>query len=253
MGKRRADAGSRKFFDEFSKVRISRFRAMGIVDPAKSQALIPFPNGKTKLIGTYHIAIRNGGGWSRFLCPKCGRRCLVLYLVEDAPLCVKCCDALNIKDRSQYGFGRGQRRQASDKALDQLIAKLETDERLRFKPAPPSWRGKAQRVYQSLRLAQNMQRSMVTLRLNQLAAQHANDSGALDVTRACKPRAAALAAIPDLAPIWRANSTETLEQALDKAQSAILKALKSPNPRRRFAAAAIMLNTKQARQLGFVR
>jgi hypothetical protein len=39
---------------------------------------------------------------------------------------------------------------------------------------------------------------MIALRLNQLACQQAADSGGLNITRAYKPRAEALAAIPEL-------------------------------------------------------
>ena len=149
MGKRLASASERTFFDEFEKVRVSRFRAMGVIDPAKNQALIPFPNGKVKLIGTTHNRLRNGGGWSFFVCPQCARRAATLFLIGDAPRCHKCCDAMNIKHRSKYGFGRATRRRASDKALDQLIAKVEAKQPLRFKPAPACWGGKAQIVYNS--------------------------------------------------------------------------------------------------------
>ena len=68
--------------------------------------------------------------------------------------------------------------------------------------------------------------------LSQLARQQANE-GNLKITRAFKPRAEAFAAIPELGQVWRARSTERLEQALDNAQSALLKALESNDPRQR--------------------
>lgn len=250
MGKRRSDADSRRFFDEFEKVRVSRFRASGVIDPAKRQALIPFPNGKVKLLGTAHTHLKYGGGHSYFVCPKCARLAVMLYLVDDAPLCARCCEAINIRSASKWGFGREARRQASDKALDQLVAKLETKEPLRLKPAPSSWGGKAQMVYQSKRLQEAMRRRMIILRLHQLASQQAND-GVLKLARAYTPRSEALTAIPELRQIWRANTHERLQQALDKAQIAILKALDSDDPRQRNAAARLMLNTKQGRERGF--
>jgi hypothetical protein len=36
-------ADTRRFFDEFESVRVSRLRATGVIDPAKRQAVIPFP------------------------------------------------------------------------------------------------------------------------------------------------------------------------------------------------------------------
>jgi hypothetical protein len=62
MPKRRAD----RFFDEFGSVRVSHLRAIGVIDPAKRQAIIPCPSGKAKLIGTTHVRFPNGGGYSIF-------------------------------------------------------------------------------------------------------------------------------------------------------------------------------------------
>jgi hypothetical protein len=251
MGKRRADAGSRKFFDQFEKVSVSRLRANGTIDPAKRQALIPFPNGTTKLIGTAHTHFPNGGGWSYFICPKCAKLASKLYLIGDAPRCSKCCNAMNIWHTTQYGFGRGARREARDRLLDQLVAKLETSEPLRLKPTPSSWgRGKAQRVYNSQRLQQAMRSRLVELRLEQLAYQYAKDEADDEDTLATHQPIAAARELIDLTPIWRANSPETLEQALDKAQTTILAALESDDPQRRLNAAKLMLRTKQARDRG---
>jgi hypothetical protein len=49
-----------------------------------------------------------------------------------------------------------------------------------------------------------------------------NDGGALSITRAYKPRAEALAAIPELKQVWHPRSDERLQQ---DAQCALLKAL----------------------------
>jgi hypothetical protein len=250
MGKRRSDYATRRFFDEFPFVRVSRFRAMGTIDPTKNHALIPFPNGKTKLIGAKHTRFRNGGGWSYFVCPKCANRTPKLYLIEDAPLCSRCCEAMGLRHRSRYGFGRAARREEQDKHLDELIAKLESSERLRLKPAPASWGGRAQKVYCSRRLTDSMRRRMITLRLNQLAYQQstecAEDDDILDTMR---PRPETRDLI-DVSAIWRANTAETLSQALDKAQTTILSALNSNDPKTKLNAVKLMLNTKQARDRG---
>ena len=250
MGKRLADADTRRFFDEFESVRVSRFRAMGVVDPAKDHALIPFPGGKTKLIHTGHVRFPNGGGWSFFVCPKCVKLTPKLYLIDDAPLCWRCCDKLNIRHASKYGFGRASRIDASDKQLDLAIARLETKESLWFKPLPKSWRGRTRKVRCSLNLAERVRRRMIALRLNQLATQQASSRAASDdVLTTMRPSAEA-GQLLDLAPIWRANSTETLQQALDAAQTTILRALDSDDPQERLNAAKLMLRTKQARQRG---
>jgi hypothetical protein len=88
MPKRRTDAANRRFFDEFASVRVSRLRASGVIDPAKHLAIIPFGD-KQRLIGTAHVRFPNGGGWSYFTCPRCARRAVTLYLIDDAPRCVR--------------------------------------------------------------------------------------------------------------------------------------------------------------------
>ena len=253
MGKRRADATGRRFTDEFPSVRVSRFRANGTIDPAKRNAIIAFPDGSTKLIGVGHTHLKHGGGWSYFICPKCAALAQTLYSINDKPLCWRCCDKLNVRHRGKWGMGREERLRAADQQLDRIIAKLETNEPLRFKPAPASWQGKAKLVYRSRRLTQRMRRSMITLRLSQLASQHAPDAVAvgLNLTRAFTPRKDALAAIPELGQVWRARTHERLEQALDNAQSVLLKALESDDPHQQLSAARLMLKTKQARERGF--
>jgi hypothetical protein len=69
--------------------------------------------------------------------------------------------------------------------------------------------------------------------------------------RSYQPRKAAIEAIPNLKRLWKAQTTEALEQALDKAQIAILDALQSDDIRQRIIAASLMLKTRAARQLGW--
>ena len=151
MGKRRADATGRRFTDEFDSVRVSRFRAMGIIDPAKRTAIIPFPDGSTKLIGVGHTHLKHGGGWSFFICSGCAKLAQTLYAINDKPLCWRCCDKLNVRHRGKWGMGREERVRAADQQLDRIIAKLETTKSLRLNGAPTSWGGKAQFVYRSRR------------------------------------------------------------------------------------------------------
>lgn len=250
MGKRLADADSRRFFDEFTKIRVSRFRATGVIDPAKREALIPCPNGQTKLLGVAHTKLKWGGGWSYFLCPKCGKLATSLYLIDDALRCVKCCKAMNIHYRTATGFGRVERLKARDKALDELIAKIETATPLRYK-TPECWQGLAKLVYNSRALKSRRRRAMIALRLKQLASQQASKcANEGDMIRTYQPIAAARELI-ELRPIWRATSTERLQQALDKAQTTILNALQSQNGSQQINAAKLMLRTKCARQQGW--
>ena len=73
----------------------------------------------------------------------------------------------------------------------------------------------------------------------------------LPFMRSYQPRKAAIEAIPDLKRLWRAQTAEALEQALDQAQTAILDALQSDDIRKRMVAASLMLKTRVARQLGW--
>src|SRR5580704_16973985 len=115
MPKRRTDASKRTFFDQYERIKASYFRARDVIDPAKNTALIPSANGQTKLLAVAHSRFPSGGGYSYFRCPQCTRRAGVLYLVSsNMPRCVNCCAAMNIKHRSQYGFGRQERMRAAD-------------------------------------------------------------------------------------------------------------------------------------------
>ena len=63
-----------------------------------------------------------------------------------------------------------------------------------------------------------MRRSMVVCRLAQLAHQQKAKDGSdepLLFMRSYQPRKAAIETIPDLRRVWKAQTTEALEQALD--------------------------------------
>jgi hypothetical protein len=99
-----------------------------------------------------------------------------------------------------------------------------------------------------------MRRSMITCRLAQLAHQQKAKDGSeepLPFMPAYQPRRAAVEAIPDLKRLWKAQTTEALEQALDQVQTAILDALQSDDMRVRIIAAGLMLKTRAARQRGW--
>jgi hypothetical protein len=250
MPKRRADADTRRFYDEFEAVRVSRFRAEGTVDPARAQALIRFPSGKTKLLGVAHTKFPNGGGWSYFVCPGCGGRRMKLWLVDDAPRCYRCCEKLNILHRSRYGFGREARRREQEKELQRLIGVLETPVRLTLKPDPPPvghrmgpkrdlFRGEA-------RIRRKIATRLIRLRLKQLASQQASErADDADTLKTFIPSAETRMLI-DVGSIWRANSTETLQRALDAAFVQIMNALESEDFKRRLAAAKIILRGRLA-------
>ena len=104
------------------------------------------------------------------------------------------------------------------------------------------------------RLTMTMRRSMIVCRLAQFAHQQqakGESDEPLPFMRAYHARKAAIEAIPDLKRLWKAQTAEALEQALDQAQTAILDALQSNDMRVRIIAASLMLKTRAARQLGW--
>jgi hypothetical protein len=123
---------------------------------------------------------------------------------------------------------------------------------MRFKPVPPNWGNR--RLDRRNRLTVALQRARIATRLALIAYQQQQSSephGPSPLLHAYKPHAAAIETIPNLKSLWRAKSTEDLEVALDKAQSAILEALQSDDPQTRLNAATLMLRSRQARERGW--
>ena len=237
MPQRGNDADSRVFFDQLVSVGVSRLKASGAIRLEDRQVVIPFGE-QNKLIGVAHTIFWNGGSWSYFRCPKCGARSKKLWLVDDAPRCRRCLEKLGVRYRSAYGFGRAERLRERDRRVDRLQAMLEGGP-MRFKPVPPNWGNR--RLDRRSRLTWALQRARIATRLALIAYQHQQSSEPQEpspLLRAYKPRAAAIEAIPDLKSLWRAKSIEDLEQALDTAQSALLQALESDDPRTRIIAEA---------------
>lgn len=240
MAKRRADADSRRFIDDYPFVKVSRLRATGVIDPMKREALIPFPNGRIKLIHTAHTRLKYGGGWSFFLCPRCMKLTTKLILIEDTPLCSRCCGKQNIVHRSRYGFGRAARLRSREDKLDEVIAKLETTEPLMVKQHA-SWHPRRRMLDNSRKLTLRARRSMVELRLSQLVSLHSFGVARLPISEAKR--------LMDMGPILKARTFEELERALDTAQAVILQALQSNDPeKRQDAAALMMLRTREGRR-----
>jgi len=250
MPKRGTDADSRIFFDELVSIGVSRLRATGAIRLEDKHGIIAFGD-KQKLVGVAHTVFKNGGSWSYFICPKCGRRAKKLWLVDDAPRCRLCLEKLGVRYRAAYGFGRTERLRERDRRIDRLQAMLEGGP-MRFKPVPPNWGDR--RLDRRNRLTVALQRARIATRLAQIAYQHQQSSephGPSPLVRAYKPLAAAIEAIPNLKSLWRAKSTEDIQIALDNAQSALLEALESDDPRMRMIAARLMLKTRQARERGW--
>ncbi len=250
MPKRGIDANSRIFFDQLVSLSSSRLRATDAISLGDRHGVIAFGD-KQRLVGLAHTIFPNGGSWSYFRCPKCGARSRKLWLVDDAPRCVKCCWSSGVRYRSAYGFGQTARLQERDRRIDRLQAMLEGGP-MRIKPVPPNWGNR--RLDRRIRLTWSLRRARIATRLAQIANQQQQNSerhAPLPLLRAYKPSVDAMEAIPNLKSLWRAKSIEDLEIALDKAQSALLQALESCDPRMRMIAARLMLHTRQGRERGW--
>jgi hypothetical protein len=208
MPKRGSDAASRIFFDELVSIGASRLRATGAIRLEDRIGIIAFGD-KQKLVGLAHTVFKNGGSWSYFRCPRCDRRAKRLWLIDDAPRCVKCCWSLGARYRSAYGFGRTARLQERDRRVDRLQAMLEGGP-MRVKPVPPNWGNR--RLDRRNSLTWSLRRARIATRLAQLAYQQQQDSelhAPLPFLRAYKPSVDAIKAIPDLKSLWRANQSRT--------------------------------------------
>ena len=227
MPKRGSDADSRIFFDELVSLAASRLKATGAIRLEDRHGIIAFGE-KQKLVGVAHTVFENGGAWSYFICPRCGGRKKKLWLIDDAPRCLSCCWSLGVRYRSAYGFGRNERLRERDRYIDRVQAR-----RLRGRKR---------------RLTMTMRRSIIVCRLAQFAHQQKAKDGSdklLPFMRAYHPRKGAIDAIPDLKRLWKAQTAEALEQALDQAQTVIQDALQSDDMRVRIIAASLMLKTRQ--------
>ena len=214
--------------------RIAPEEPLALSELRTEQALIPFCE-QTKLIGVAHTRFRTAARGPISSVPRCSARKKKLWLVDDAPRCLSCCWSLGVRYRSAYGFGRSERLRERDRYVDRV-----QDRRLRGRRR---------------RLTDTMRRSMIVCRLAQLAHQQKAKDGSdepLPFMRAYQPRKAAIEAIPDLKRLWKAQTAEALEQALDQAQTAILDALQSDDMRIRIIAASLMLTTRSARQRGWI-
>lgn len=79
--------------DGLPKVGVSRLRALGVIKLGDLATVIEFKEGDAvhrKEVGLTHRIFPNGGSWSFFLCPTCGRRVRTLRLYDGRVVCGRC-------------------------------------------------------------------------------------------------------------------------------------------------------------------
>jgi hypothetical protein len=120
---------AREFQDDLIAVNSARLRALGLIRPEASSALISFGEGVDALVRevrVWHRRFRNGRGISLFLCPACGRKAQLLKLHDGRPQCRNCLKRRGVQFRIAYGT-RSERAEARTKRIEKLTAKLAGD------------------------------------------------------------------------------------------------------------------------------
>jgi hypothetical protein len=126
----------RLFQDDLASVSVSRMLASGLVTVDTASVVITLGEGKNALKREVRIAHHNfwnGGNWSFFVCPTCGRLARTLKLHEK-PMCRRCCLREGIGYRISSG-SVAERAEARIKGQEKLRARLAGGP-ARLKPRP---------------------------------------------------------------------------------------------------------------------
>ena len=152
--------------DDCPSVSVSRMRALGEVTEDMARVRVTIA-GVSREVGLWHMRFPNGGGWSFFLCPGCGRRAKVLKLYEKIA-CWRCTrvEGRPLVYRVQLGDRSGR------------IERL-SGEPARVKPRPGRTLDRRWRTEQALRRALIAERSRVKGAKDALAKERPDDSGEL--------------------------------------------------------------------------
>lgn len=158
--------------DDCASISVSRLRATGEVTEAMASVRVTIA-GLSREVGLWHLRFPNGGGWSFFLCPECGRRARVLRLYEKMA-CWRCTRDGSPPRRMLY------RVQLNDKArwIERLRERLGGGP-ARVQPRPGRTIDRRWRTEQALRRALIAERSWVKDARDALAKEGPDDFGEL--------------------------------------------------------------------------
>jgi hypothetical protein len=92
--------------EDLPSSRVAPLRAAGLINPSTTSAAIDFVDVSGVVVDAvvlrlYHRMFPNGGNWSRFVNPCCGRTSRILRLHNGEPTCVRCLVDRGIRPRSQ--------------------------------------------------------------------------------------------------------------------------------------------------------
>jgi hypothetical protein len=120
---------TRIFQDDLPSIGVSRLRASGAIAADMKWTTISLAEVEVEVALSLQ-KFRNGGSWSLFLCPSCGRKARTLRLLEGCVFCWRCCVSRGVRYRCEP---MGSRRRAEHR-IPKLRAKLESAESLRLMP-----------------------------------------------------------------------------------------------------------------------
>jgi hypothetical protein len=119
----------RIFQDDLPTVSTPRLRAAGVITADMTSATIALAGGTVE-VGLALVRFPNGGSWSFFVAPCCGRKAKSLRLHDDQLMCRLCLRAHGVLWRCEPA---GPRQRAALR-IPKLKAKLESPIPLRLKP-----------------------------------------------------------------------------------------------------------------------
>jgi hypothetical protein len=158
--------------DDCSSISVSRLRALGVVTEAMRSVSVTIA-GLSREVRLSHMRFPNGGGWSFFICPSCGRRARVLKLFEK----IACWRCTRSGSRSRPLLYRVQQ---GDKAgrIVRLRERLRSGP-ARLKPRPGRTIDRRWRIEQALRRALIAERGGMKGAKDALSKASPDDSGKL--------------------------------------------------------------------------
>jgi hypothetical protein len=104
----------RQFIDDLPIVRIPPLRASGVITPGTCAVSVCLGDIEMN-VGVTLQRFPNGGSWSLFLCPRCGRKARALRLLDGEVLCRRClverdvrfrCEPTSVKKRAELRIPR---------------------------------------------------------------------------------------------------------------------------------------------------
>ena len=86
--------------EDLPSARVAPLRAAGLISPSMASAAVDFVDVSGTVVDTvvlrlYHRIFPNGGNWSRFVTPCCGRTARILRLHNGAPTCTTCLETVH--------------------------------------------------------------------------------------------------------------------------------------------------------------